>query len=100
MDIGNDFVFIFFCDVKFFYDGTGNTCMLIFCNFSSVTHKFSHLGHGMCRGANWQGKRWPVLRGMRTLQAGGLIDRLCNTVDIRCLIDCLCCTDKAPDLIQ
>ncbi len=39
----------------------------------SVTHKYSHLGHGMCRGANWQGKRWPILRGMRTLQAGGTI---------------------------
>jgi hypothetical protein len=39
----------------------------------SVTHKYSHLGHGMCRGANWQGKRWPILRGMRTLQAGGTV---------------------------
>ena len=30
--------------------------------------RFKHLGHGMCRGANWQGKKWPVLRGFRTLQ--------------------------------
>ena len=30
---------------------------------------YKHLGHGMCRGANWQGKKWPVLRGLRTLQA-------------------------------
>jgi hypothetical protein len=29
---------------------------------------YKHLGHGMCRGANWQGKKWPVLRGFRTLQ--------------------------------
>ena len=29
---------------------------------------YKHLGHGMCRGANWQGKKWPVLRGLRTLQ--------------------------------
>merc|ERR1712106_316041 len=33
-----------------------------------VTHKFKHLGHGMCRGAKWTDKKWPVLRGMRTLQ--------------------------------
>jgi len=31
-------------------------------------HKYQHLGKGMCRGANWQGKRWPAIRGIRTLQ--------------------------------
>merc|ERR1712106_831308 len=33
-----------------------------------VTHKFKHLGHGLCRGAKWTDKKWPVLRGMKTLQ--------------------------------
>jgi len=33
-----------------------------------VTHKFKHLGHGVCRGAKWTDKKWPVLRGMKTLQ--------------------------------
>jgi len=33
-----------------------------------VTHKYKHLGHGMCRGAKWTDKKWPVLRGMKSLQ--------------------------------
>jgi len=33
-----------------------------------VTHKFVHLGHGMCRGAKWTDRRWPVVRGLKTLQ--------------------------------
>merc|ERR1711892_1388782 len=33
-----------------------------------VTHKFKHIGHGVCRGAKWTDKKWPVLRGMKTLQ--------------------------------
>ena len=33
-----------------------------------MAHKFTHLGHGMCRGAKWTDKKWPVLKGMRTLQ--------------------------------
>jgi len=33
-----------------------------------IKHKFHHLGKGMCRGANWQGKKWPALRGLKTLQ--------------------------------
>jgi len=31
-------------------------------------HKFHLLGKGMCRGANWQGKKWPAVRGLKTLQ--------------------------------
>merc|ERR1711892_1592672 len=33
-----------------------------------VTHKFKHIGHGVCRGAKWTDKKWPVLRGIKTLQ--------------------------------
>ena len=33
-----------------------------------VTHKYKHLGYGMCRGAKWTDRIWPIMRGMKTLQ--------------------------------
>lgn len=34
----------------------------------SVTHKYKHLGYGMCRGAKWTDRKWPIMRGLKTLQ--------------------------------
>jgi hypothetical protein len=30
--------------------------------------KFDHLGDGMCRGQNWQGGKWPLVKGHQGLQ--------------------------------
>merc|ERR1719334_143718 len=32
------------------------------------THDFTYIGHGMCRGANWQDKKWPKVMGLKSLQ--------------------------------
>ena len=33
-----------------------------------VKHKYKHLGHGMCRGAKWTDRKWPIMRGKKSLQ--------------------------------
>merc|ERR1712227_1032888 len=33
-----------------------------------VKHKHKHLGYGMCRGAKWTDRIWPLMRGYKTLQ--------------------------------
>ena len=33
-----------------------------------VKHKYKHLGYGMCRGAKWTDRVWPIMRGPRSLQ--------------------------------
>ena len=33
-----------------------------------MSHKYKHLGHGMCRGARWTDRVWPIMRGARSLQ--------------------------------
>ena len=35
---------------------------------SLVKHKYKHLGYGMCRGAKWTDRVWPIMRGPRSLQ--------------------------------
>ena len=33
-----------------------------------MKHKYKHLGYGMCRGAKWTDRVWPIMRGPRSLQ--------------------------------
>ena len=43
------------------------TCKIKFL-IHSVKHKYKHLGYGMCRGAKWTDRVWPIMRGARSLQ--------------------------------
>lgn len=33
-----------------------------------VKHQYKHLGRGMCRGPKWTSQKWPIVRGVKSVQ--------------------------------